>query len=481
MQSIYHRLGIPQICKQISKKYKFRYDLDEILSRLLYSRILYPSSKRSTFCLSKDFLEQPSFELNHIYRSLDVIAKESDFIQAEVYKNSKKYSKRKDSILYYDCTNYFFETEEEDGLRRYGLSKEHRPNPLVQMGLFMDAEGIPLAFSLSGGNTNEQTTLRPLEEQIIQDFGHSKFVVCTDAGLSSLANRKFNSLQNRSYITTQSLKKLKGHLKEWALATDGFRILGGGKKLYDLSVIEASGNREAFQDKVFYKQRWIKENGMEENLVVTFSFRYKEYQEQIRERQIDRAKKLMETPYKLHRKPQTDSKRLIQATSVTDSGEIAEQKIYDLDTKKIEKERRFDGFYGICTNLEEDAQTIAKISHNRWEIEECFRIMKSEFKARPVYLQKDERIKAHFTTCFLSLVLYRYLEKAIDEQATAPSLLSTLRNMKLLKVQGTNFIPAYERTELTNLLHERFGFRTDHEIYTQDQIKTILKNTKKIF
>ena len=481
LQSIYHRLGIPQICKQISKKYKFRYDLDEILSRLLYSRILYPSSKRSTFCLSKDFLEQPSFELNHIYRSLDVIAKESDFIQAEVYKNSKKYSKRKDSILYYDCTNYFFETEEEDGLRRYGLSKEHRPNPLVQMGLFMDAEGIPLAFSLSGGNTNEQTTLRPLEEQIIQDFGHSKFVVCTDAGLSSLANRKFNSLQNRSYITTQSLKKLKGHLKEWALATDGFRILGGGKKLYDLSVIEASGNREAFQDKVFYKQRWIKENGMEENLVVTFSFRYKEYQEQIRERQIDRAKKLMETPYKLHRKPQTDSKRLIQATSVTDSGEIAEQKIYDLDTKKIEKERRFDGFYGICTNLEEDAQTIAKISHNRWEIEECFRIMKSEFKARPVYLQKDERIKAHFTTCFLSLVLYRYLEKAIDEQATAPSLLSTLRNMKLLKVQGTNFIPAYERTELTNLLHERFGFRTDHEIYTQDQIKTILKNTKKIF
>ena len=219
LQKIYHELGFHKICEEISRRHKFTYNLDSILSRLLYGRIIFPDSKLSTFNLSSRFLEKPDFEIQHIYRALEVISKETDFIQSELYKNSLKLSKRNTGILYYDCTNYFFEIEQEQGLKQYGYSKEHKPNPIVQMGLFMDGDGIPLAFSITKGNTNEQLTLRPLEEKILDDFKLSKFVVCTDAGLASNANRKFNDQGDRAFITTQSVKKLKNHLKEWTLST----------------------------------------------------------------------------------------------------------------------------------------------------------------------------------------------------------------------------------------------------------------------
>ena len=221
LQQLYHQLGLHKICKDISSKYKFSYNLDSILSRLIYGRILFPSSKLNTYQESKRLLEQPDFEIQHVYRALEVIAKENDFIQSELYKNSLAVSKRNDRILYYDLTNYFFEIEEEDGLKQYGFSKEHKPNPIVGMGLFMDGDGIPLAFSVHSGNTNEQTTLKPLEEKILKDFNLSKFIVCTDAGLSSTENRKFNDKKDRAFITTQSVKKLKKHLKEWALDPTG--------------------------------------------------------------------------------------------------------------------------------------------------------------------------------------------------------------------------------------------------------------------
>jgi len=234
LKKIYHELGLDKICKSISKKYRFEYDLDDVLSRLIYARIIFPSSKLATNELSKRFIEQPVFELQHIYRALEVIEKETDFIQSELYKNSLELSKRNTSVLYYDCTNYFFETEQEEGLRQYGPSKEHRPSPIVQMGLFMDGDGIPLAFSINSGNTNEQTTLKPLEQKILDDFKLSKFIVCTDAGLASNANRKFNDKEERAFITTQSIKQLKKYLMDWALDTKGW-YLWGSKKEYDIS------------------------------------------------------------------------------------------------------------------------------------------------------------------------------------------------------------------------------------------------------
>lgn len=479
LEQIYHRLGIHKICKDIAKKYKFEYDLNAILSRLIYSRILYPSSKLNTYEMSKNFLEKSNFESNHIYRSLDVLSAETDFIQSELYKNSKKLFERNDKILYYDCTNYFFEIEEEDGLKQFGLAKDHKPNPLVQMGLSMDGDGIPLAFCIHSGNTNEQTTMRPLEEQIIKDFGHSKFVVCTDAGLSSTNNHLFNSQADRTFITTQSIKKLKSHLKEWALDLSGWKVMGIKGKTYHLKNVEESTVFESFKNKIFYKERWINENGIEQRLIVTFSFRYRDYHNTLRNRHIERAIKALERPASLTKKRPTDMKRLIKSTSVTQYGEIAEKNIYELDTEKITEESRFDGFYGICTSLNDEAEKIAEVSHNRWEIEECFRIMKSEFKVKPVYVRRDDRIKAHFTTCFLSLVVFRYLEKELENKATVSTIITTLKNMNLLKIKGEGYLPTYERNELTDLLHEKFGFRTDYEILSNDFIKNILKTIKK--
>ena len=480
LEKLYYELKLNKICDEISEKYSFKYDLNNILSRLLYGRIIYPSSKLETYKLSKNFIEQPNFELHHIYRALEVISKENEFIQAELYKNSLNKSKRNTGILYYDCTNYFFELEEEDGLKQYGPSKEHRNTPIVQMGLFMDGDGIPLAFNITPGNTNEQTTLTPTEQKILDDFKLSKFIVCTDAGLASVNNRKFNNKEDRAFITTQSIKQLKKHLKEWALSPIGWK-LNEDLKEYDISKLEDSAESiEKYKNKVFYKERWIKENDLEQKLIVTFSLKYKFYQQNIRNNQIERAKKAIENKsIKLDKSNQNDYKRFITKTPVTKEGEIAENKILSLNINQIEKEQIYDGFYGVCTNLEDSAEEIIKVNKRRWEIEESFRIMKSEFKARPVYLSRDDRITAHFTTCFLSLVLHRYLEKELEEKYTAYEIIDTLRNMNVLKNGTEGYLPSYERTDITDLLHDKFSFRTDYEIVTNKEIKKILKLLKK--
>ena len=480
LQRLYHQLGLHKICKDISHNYKFTFNLDSILSRLVYGRILFPSSKLNTYQESKNLLEQPDFELQHVYRALEVIAKETDFIQSELYKNSLSVSKRNDRILYYDCTNYFFEIEQEDGLRQYGYSKEHKPNPIVEMGLFMDGDGIPLAFSIHSGNTNEQTTLRPLEEKIIEDFELSKFIVCTDAGLSSMDNRKFNNKKDRAFITTQSIKKLKKHLKQWALDPTGWH-LARSSKIYDIRSLDKDENfYEKHKDLTFYKERWIKENGLEQKLIITYSLKYRDYQRQIRNRQLDRATKLIENrPSDLNKKSQNDYKRFISSTNVTPDGEVANKAVYSINDKAIANEEMYDGFYAVCTNLDDDAVSITKINHRRWEIEECFRIMKSEFKARPVYLSRDDRIKAHFTTCFLALTIYRYLEKRLDNKFTNHEIITGLRNMNFYSVPTEGYIPTYTRTDFTDALHETFGFRTDYEIVSTKQMKKIFKETKK--
>lgn len=477
LEKIYYELGLNAICKDISQKYKFAYDLNNILSRLIYSRIIYPSSKLATFELSKKYIEQPNFELHDIYRALEVISKETDFIQSELYKNSLKVSKRNTNILYYDCTNYFFEIEQESGLRQYGPSKEHRPNPITQMGLFMDGDGIPLAFNITAGNTNEQITLKPLEEKILDDFKLSKFIVCTDAGLASNANRNFNDKDERAFITTQSIKKLKKYLMDWALSPNDWALSGDTKK-YNINDIEKDESSiELYKDRIFFKERWIKENGLEQKLIVTYSLKYRNYQRQIRNSQIERAKvAITNKSFKLDKCNQNDFKRFIKKTNITNDGEIAEKKVLTLNNDVIQKEEQFDGFYGVCTNLDDDAEEIIKVNQRRWEIEESFRIMKSEFKARPVYLSRDDRITAHFTTCFLSLVLLRFLEKRLDEKYTTSQIISTLKDMNFIESIGNGYIPTYTRTDLTDDLHDKFGFRTDYEILSNRNLKNILKN-----
>jgi transposase len=480
LQQLYHNLKLHKICGNISDRYKFSFNFDSILSRLIYGRILFPSSKLNTYQLSKTLIEQPDFEIQHIYRALEVIAKESDFIQAELYKNSLAVSRRNDKILYYDCTNYYFEIEQENGDKQYGPSKENRPNPIVEMGLFMDGDGIPLAFSIHSGNTNEQLTLQPLEQKILDDFSLAKFVVCTDAGLSSTANRKFNNKGERAFITTQSIKKLKKHLKTWALATDGWSLDGLQGK-FDIAKIEESEElKEKYKDCTFYKERWIKEDDLEQKLIVTYSLKYKEYQRYIRSRQIERASKLIESrPSSLKKHHQNDFKRFITKTNVTDDGEIAEKEVYSISQETISNEEAYDGFYAVCTNLEDDAPAITKINHNRWKIEECFRLLKTDFRARPIYLSRDDRIKAHFTTCFLALTLYRYLEKRLKEEFTSTEIISQLRGMNFYSAPGEGYIPTYTRTDFTDALHEAFGFRTDYQIVTTKQMKKIFKDTKK--
>ena len=475
LQQIYHQLGLSKISKVISDKYKFTYNLDSVLSRLVYSRIIFPASKLATCEQSRLFMEQPEFELQHVYRSLEVLAKESDCIQSELYKNSLKIFDRNKGILYYDCTNYFFETEQEDGLRQYGVSKEHRPNPIVQMGLFMDGDGFPLAFCINKGNTNEQVTLKPLEKKIISDFGLSRFVVCTDAGLASVANRKFNDIQDRAFITTQSIKKLKASLREWALDPTGWKM-SGSDVLYDLTEL----NEDSNLDLTFYKERWIKEKDLEQKLIVTFSTKYQKYQQSIRNRQVERAQKVIDTnPGKLKKCNSNDYKRFISKSHCTENGEVAENESYSIDTDLIAGEAAYDGFYAVCTNLDDDASAIIKVNQRRWEIEESFRIMKSEFKARPVYLQRDDRIEAHFTTCFISLMIYRILEKKLGEKYTCHDIVTGLRDMNFFEITGEGYLPTYTRTDLTDDLHDAFGFRTDYQIVNTKQMKKIFKDTKK--
>lgn len=474
LQQIYYELGLDKLCTSICRKYKFTFDLNSILSRLLYSRIIYPSSKLATFELSKRFIEQPDFELQHIYRALTILAKESDFIQSELYNNSLKISKRNTSVLYYDCTNYFFEIEQEEGLKQYGFGKDHKPNPIVQMGLFMDGDGIPLAFCIDKGNANEQLTLTPLEKQILSDFKLSKFVVCTDAGLSSINNRKFNDRGDRAFITTQSVKKLKKHIKDWALDTKGW-LLDNSGKTYDISDVD----EEKYKDKVFYKERWINEDGLEQRLIITYSIKYRDYQHQIRCNQIDRAIKAVDnSPAKLKYLNQNDYKRFILKTHYTPDGEVAQKEALCIDTKLIAKEEAFDGFYAVCTNLEDDTSAIIKINKKRWEIEECFRIMKSEFKARPVHLSRDDRIQAHFMTCFIALIIYRLLEKRLGGKYTCHEILSKLREMNFYHIPGEGYIPTFTRTDFTDDLHEAFGFRTDYQIISTSNMRKIIKITK---
>lgn len=479
LQDLCTQLRLDKICRTIKDRHKFKYDLGAILTDLIFARILSPSSKLASYEYCKSLLEPPRYSLQDVYRSLSVIAEESDFIQSEVYKNSNFLHPRNNRVLYYDCTNYYFEIEEESDSKRYGKSKENRPNPIVTMGLFMDADGIPLAFDIFPGNQNEQTTLKPLESKILQDFNCSEFIFCSDSGLGSASNRRFNSLGNRAYIITHSLKKMKKEERETALNPTQFRKIGSDKFI-DLRTLDES--EEEVYNTIYYKEVPVVTGNMDETLIVTYSPKYKAYQRKIRARQIERAERIIATPGRKRKgKNQNDPMRFIKKTSITAEGEIAEKQVYGLDEEQLQKEEMYDGFYAVITNLEGDVSEIIRINRQRWEIEENFRIMKTEFEARPVYVRRDDRIKAHFMTCYISLLLYRLLEKKLGNTYTANQILETLRTMQMTLLNtASGYIPSYTRTKLTDALHKMFGFRTDYEFITKSSMRTIIKDTKQI-
>ena len=497
LQKVYHELSIDLIARHITKRHHFQYDMDSILSRLIYGRILFPGSKLSTTRLSRDLLEPPCFEYHQMERALSVIASEFDSIQAELYKFSSCVVPRKTGVLYYDCTNFYFETEEEDAIsneeadaldtaaRKYGHSKQHQPSPLVQMGLFMDYSGIPLAICIGRGNRNEQTTLIPLEEKILQDFELSKFVVCTDAGLASEANRKFNNFGERSFVTTVSIKNMKEEQKAWCLDPDGWHLEGSSKTFNIEHLEDTEEEKEENYSRTFYKIKYIEgydeERDIEFNqtLVVTFSLKYRNFLRHKRDGQIQRAVAAIEGSHaSLEKKNQHDFRRFVKQEAKNGKGKKV-QTVYSLNEEAIAEEKKYDGFYAVETNLDDSVSDILRINRGRWEIEESFRIMKDEFLSRPAYLSRADRIKAHFMTCFMSLLVYRVLEKKLDNKYTCDQIVSTLRNMRMTKLKDTGYIPSYTRTDLTDALHEYAGFRTDYEIIREKAMKGIIRHSKK--
>ena len=472
LQKLCTELKLDSICQKISKRHKYTYDFGAILTDQIFSRFLAPSSKLSSYSYCRTLLEPPKYELQNIYRALSVMAEESDFIQEELYYNSNFVHPRSQKVLYYDCTNYYFEIEQDDDFRKYGKSKENRPNPIVTMGLFMDADGIPLAFDVFPGNQNEQTTLKPLETKIIRDFACSGFVFCSDAGLGSKSNRRFNSFGNRSYVITQPLKKMRGEDRQTALNPKQFRRLGSDKFI-DISTLDESD--PDIYETIFYKEVPVVNGSMDETVIVTYSPKYRAYQKRIRDQQISRAIKMIEQSGKKRKgKNQNDPARFIKTTNVTNDGEIAGKKVCELDLDKIRDEEKYDGFYAVITNLEDDICGILKINRQRWEIEENFRIMKTDFEARPVYVRREDRIKAHFLTCYISL-----LEKKVGNNYTCNEILSTLRSMQVtLLSKESGYIPSYKRTVLTDDLHKAFGFHTDYEFISKSAMRSIIKNTK---
>lgn len=512
LQRIYYQLGLDRICARLSRERKLGYDLNAVMELLVYGRVIAPASKRATYLKADSSLSPSAIAQQHVYRGLDVIAEGFDYIQKRLFKNSLDVVRRDTTVLYYDCTNYFFETEQADptaagkdengaqattvGLRQYGVSKEHRPNPIVQMGMFIDKTGFPIAMCINPGNTNEQVTLEPAERKIVEGMGVEKIVVCTDAGLSSEDNRSYNSTTLRSFITVQSLRKLNDACKEWALSPKGWKLLPRTESEYRNAVrkgFRIDDNEEElsfdlsqedtaayYGDRTFYRERWIvnEKSGFRQRIIVTFSFKYRDYLRALRERQIERDGKIAAKGGVQKRRANAPG-RYVTETHATESGEVAVFKVAALNLDAIAEDERYDGFYAICTDLNNPADEIIRLNHKRWESEDSFRVLKTDFKARPAFVWTDQHIKAHFLVCFIALLIFRILENKLEYKYTAPSVISKLREMTLNIIPGEGYRPNYTRTDLTDALHEWAGFRTDTEIVTNQRIKQIISNIKK--
>ena len=501
LKDIYYSLKIDKIIKYISKKYKFEFDLNEVLANLVFSRIIYPSSKLKTYELSKKFIETPKYDINNIYRGLTYLNNELDYIQKEIYNNSKSVVNRDTRIMYFDCTNYYFDINEEDDLRKYGKGKDHKPNPLVGMGLFMDGNGLPIAMNIFPGNKNETTKLIPLQEKIIKDFDleNKKTIICTDAAMCTDDIKYFNIQDGRSFVITQSIKKLKEDYKKEVFKDEGWRIIDDLRNTYKLNdILNDDSKRQEHYETIFYKIIKTETDHVVQDLIVTFQIKYRDYLRNVRNGQIERAKKKIGSTekgekIKLSVNP-NDYRRLIKEEVSTTPKKKAKKEdnslneeskkekyfyTYSIDEEIIKEEEKYDGYYGITTNLVGDIQDILNISKNRWEIEESFRILKTDFDSGTIHLSREDRITAHFLTCFISLLIYRILENKLDYKYTNSKIIEKLRNMEVYEEKGAGYSPAYVRDDLSDTLHEIFGFRTDFEIISYENFKKIFDTIKR--
>lgn len=485
IKDIYYGLKIDEICETISNKYRFKFNLNDILSYLIYGRIIYPSSKLKTHELSKKFLQAPDIKLHSIYRGLTYLNNEMDKIQESLYENSLNLLERDSRVIYFDCTNYYFEINEEDDYRKFGINKQHQPKPQIGMGLFMDGDGIPLAMNIYPGNASETKQLIPTQNKIINNFKlkDTRTIICADAAMCTDEIKNYNIKDGKGFVITQSLKKLKMTYLEEVFNNNDWRIADDLKNTYNLNDIQNNEDLiNQYYNTLFYKIIPTETNSVKQDLIVTFSLKYKDYKKEIRNNQIEKAtKKINNNPkgdkIKLTHN-QNDHRRFINETALSNDNEKAETYEYTINEILIEEEEKFDGYYAITTNLCDDIKTILKITKGRWEIEETFRIMKHDFLARPVELSKINRIKAHFLTCFIALLIYRILEKKLDYKYTTSQILETLKNMKVFESKGDGYIPCYERTDLTDDLHDKFGFRTDYEILPYKFIEKIFNQLK---
>lgn len=502
LKDIYYSLKLNQIVKNITKKYKFEFDLNEVFSNLIFSKIVYPSSKLKTYELSQNFIETPKYNLENIYRGLTYLNDNLDYIQKELYNNSKSVIDRKTNIMYFDCTNYYFDINEETDIQKYGHSKDGKAKPLVGMGLFMDGNGLPIAMNIFPGNENETKHLIPLQEKIAKDFDleNKKTIICTDAAMCTDEIKQFNIKDGRAFVITQSIKKLKEIYKEEVFADNNWRIIGDLKHVYKLSdVLNDEEKCKNHYETVFYKIVQTETAHVVQDLIVTFQIKYRDYLRNVRNGQIERAKKKISSStkgdkIKLSNNP-NDYRRLIKEevktiqnnnSIVEDDNSLNESKkkdkisySYSIDEDVIKEEEKYDGYYGITTNLTGDIQEILKISKNRWEIEESFRILKTDFESGTIHLSREDRIKAHFLTCFISLLIYRILESKLNYKYTNNQIIEKLKEMEVYEEKGTGYSPAYVRDDLTDDLHKLFGFRTDYEITNYEKYEKIFQQLKK--
>ena len=510
LNKIYHEMGLDKICAGIERQHDFAFDLSEIMRQLVLCRILWPGSKLETWKMAATLALVTPVKLRSIYRALAVIGDSLEYIQQRLFHYSKDLLCRDTSVIYYDCTNFFFESVRETELRKPGASKENRRTPIVQMGVFMDADGLPLAFNINPGNTNEQTTLRPLEKMIGEKMDIERFIMCTDAGLASGSNRLYNDTDYRKFITVQSVKTLPdkdtndkkhpGPIKTWALSPQGWKLPGDPETEYNIEdICKLTGEaRKAYRDKIFFKERWYKtmvddvESGqkveMEQRLVVSFSLKYMDYQRQIRANNLDKAAKAI--AHGNAGDPPKSFRKYIKTTKCTSEGEVADIDAgYELDLEMASEEEKYEGFYAVCTNLKEytdrfgrvhnSVAELLRINRARWEIEYLFRILKTQFKTRPVYLRTDKAVKAHFCICFIALFIYRVLENRMGDEFTTDEILKSLRNMNASFEPSEGFIPNFTRTDLTDKLFEISGFRLDNQIIMLKKFKSIIAASKR--
>jgi hypothetical protein len=470
LQKIYYQLKLDKICKNISDRHRFSFDLNAILSTLVYSRILYPASKMATHELSKRFLEQHSFQLQHIYRALGILAEEADYIQEEVYKNSRPLQRRNSAVIYYDCTNYMFEVEHEDGIKQYTNQREGTSAPMIHAGWFVDGNGAPLAFHFQNETVNNRATTTPLEQKILEDYSISRFIVCSDSGLDTSTDYRNSYKIGDPYIIVQPIELLSKQLKAWALNPSGWH-LAGSDKIYDIRTIDdAVGNKNTY-----FKECWLNKDD-KQKLIVTYSTTYKNHQKKIRNYPNQKKILMLEDTSITDKRSAND----IAGLSLNKNYEIMKNVSSELlNITFDEQDETYDGFYAVCTNVQDETPEIISVNHQRWEIEECFFVMKNKFKSGSVYLRREDRIKAHFVTCFLAVVLYRSLVKKLGDEFTSNQIIHGLRDMNLYRIKGDGYIPTYTRNDFTDRLHDLFNFRTDYQILTLEQIKKIIKNTKK--